>query len=249
MRYFIHLAYKGTNFHGWQKQPHDSSVQHCLETILSRILRTHISVVGAGRTDTGVHAENFYAHFDTNVSVDSFRVIHSLNTMLPHDIGVYRLFPVSDSLHARFSALSRTYRYVVSTVKNPFVYEHAMMLFHTLDIDAMNKACQVLFEFTDFTSFSKLHTDVNNNNCEIYVAYWEKFDSQYIFTISANRFLRNMVRAIVGTLLDVGMGKMSLAEFRSVIESRNRQNAGTSVDAKGLTLVDIAYTQEFDQYE
>ncbi|MDA3883791.1 MAG: tRNA pseudouridine(38-40) synthase TruA [Bacteroidales bacterium] len=246
MRYFIHLAYKGTAFHGWQKQPNDISVQGIVEDTLSQILCEKINLIGAGRTDAGVHAECFYAHFDTDVSFDLNRLKHSLNTMLPSDIGIYRVFPVCSSMHARFSAVSRTYQYTICRIKNPFLIDTAMVLYADLDIQKMNEAAALLYKYQDFTSFSKLHTDVNNNNCSIYSAEWKKIDSTYVFTISANRFLRNMVRAIAGTLIDVGLHKIDVETVAEIIESQSRQKAGKSVDARGLSLVDIVYPEGFD---
>ncbi|MFW5851268.1 MAG: tRNA pseudouridine(38-40) synthase TruA [Bacteroidota bacterium] len=246
MRYFIHLAYKGTLFHGWQKQPNHISVQGLIEEKLAQILCEKNDIVGVGRTDAGVHAECFYAHFDTNVLFDINRLTHSLNTMLPPDIGIYRVFPVSSSMHARFSAVSRTYQYTISRIKNPFLIDTAMVLYTDLDIQKMNEAAALLYKYQDFTSFSKLHTDVKNNNCSIYFAEWKKNDSTYVFTISANRFLRNMVRAIAGTIIDVGIHKIGVKDVAEIIESQSRQKAGKSVDARGLSLVDIIYPDGFD---
>jgi tRNA pseudouridine38-40 synthase len=246
MRYFIHLAYKGTSFHGWQKQPNHISVQGVIEQILSQILREKIEIVGVGRTDAGVHAECFYAHFETNASFGLNRLKHSLNTMLPPDIGIYRVFPVCSSMHARFSAVSRSYQYIISRTKNPFLIDTALVLYADLDIQKMNEAAALLYKYQDFTSFSKLHTDVNNNNCSIYFAEWKKTDSTYIFTISANRFLRNMVRAIAGTLIDVGSHKIDVEDVADIIESHSRQKAGKSVDARGLSLVGVTYPEGFD---
>ena len=241
-RYFIELAYNGSRFHGWQIQPHAPSIQEELNRALSTILREDINVVGAGRTDTGVHASFYVAHFERNTTIDNpDYLVHKLNRILGKDIAIFRIFPVSSELHARFSALSRTYKYYIDKQKNPFTYDFAWKLYPLPDIQKMNEACQILFEYTDFTSFSKLHTDVKTNNCTILEAHWEETETQLIFTIKANRFLRNMVRAIVGTLVEIGQGKLTLDGFRKIIESKDRCAAGTSVPGHALFLCDIAY--------
>ena len=244
MRYFITLSYDGTAYHGWQIQPNGISVQECLEQALTTLLREDTPVVGAGRTDAGVHAKKMIAHFDTDQEVDCLRLADKLNRLLPQDIAVQQVQPVSDDAHARFSATSRTYHYYVSTVKDPFSRHRAMRLFHAPDFERMNEAARRLFDYTDFTSFSKLHTDVVTNNCRIMQARWEQVgEHEWRFVIQADRFLRNMVRAVVGTLLEVGRGKMSVDEFCRVIEKKDRCSAGTSVPGHALFLVDVTYPE------
>lgn len=245
-RYFIHLAYKGTNYHGWQVQPDAITVQEVLNKSLSVLLRASVETIGAGRTDTGVHATSFYAHFNSecNDLQHNEQFIHKLNCILPRDIAAFDIFSVHPEAHARFDALSRTYIYKISQLKNPFNLEFAMQFTRPLDVPAMNQAAEILKEYTDFTSFSKLHTDVKTNNCKIYAAAWEICGNELQFTISADRFLRNMVRAIVGTLIDVGLHKVSNEGLRTIIDQKNRGVAGTSVDAKGLHLVDIKYPKD-----
>ena len=245
-RYFIYLAYDGTNYHGWQIQPKDSSVQQTIEKVMSMILRTPISIVGAGRTDSGVHASLMVAHFDIEEPLADCSVFaDKLNRVLPSDISIFRIVPVTEDAHARFSAVSRTYKYYVTTHKDPFRNQFQYRVFGEYDIDLMNKAADILFEYIDFTSFSKLHTDVKTNNCKIMYARWEKnSDQEMVFTIKADRFLRNMVRAIVGTLLYVGRGKITLDEFRRIIEQKNRCKAGDSAVANALFLVDVEYPVE-----
>ena len=245
MRYFITLSYDGTAYHGWQIQPNGLSVQQCLEQALTTLLREDTAVVGAGRTDAGVHALKMIAHFDTEQQVDCARLADKLNRLLPPDIAVQRVQPVAADAHARFSATSRTYHYYVSTAKDPFNRHRAMRLFHAPDFERMNEAAQKLFEYIDFTSFSKLHTDVATNNCRIMQARWEQVgEHEWRFVIQADRFLRNMVRAVVGTLLEVGRGKMTVDEFCRVIEKKDRCSAGTSVPGHALFLVDVAYPEE-----
>ncbi len=244
-RYFIYLAYDGTAYHGWQIQPNGTSVQACLMKALSTLLRREVDVVGAGRTDAGVHASLMVAHFDSDAPLDTVLMPDKLNRLLPPDISVYRLRAVKQDAHARFDATARTYRYYVTTVKTPFNRQYRCRLFQTPDFERMNEAAQILFDYTDFTSFSKLHTDVKTNNCRIMQAGWTQQDeSTWVFTIRADRFLRNMVRAIVGTLLEVGRGKLSIEGFRQVIEQRDRCRAGTSVPGNALFLVDVAYPEE-----
>jgi tRNA pseudouridine38-40 synthase len=241
-RYFIQLSYKGTLYFGWQIQPNAVSVQEVLQKTLSTVLRENVSVIGAGRTDTGVHASFYILHFDlTNKITEHERLIYQLNRFLPPDIAIQKIWEVDKDLHARFSAISRTYKYFISTKKNPFQSETAFLYTGFLDIDKMNDAAHVLFGYSDFTSFSKLHTDVKTNNCKIYEAAWKQENDHLVFTIKADRFLRNMVRAIVGTLLEVGKGKITIDDFKNIIESKNRGSAGTSVPAQGLFLVDIEY--------
>ncbi len=241
-RYFIYLSYDGAKYHGWQIQPNGDSVQETLMSALSLLLRVEVSVVGAGRTDSGVHAKKMIAHFDFDRKLETDLLISKLNKVLPPDIAIYNVVEVKEDAHARFDATARTYEYYISTHKNPFNRKYAYQLYYNVDIDIMNEACKILFEYEDFTSFSKLHTDVKTNLCAIYKAEWTKVgENSYLFTIKANRFLRNMVRAIVGTLLEVGRGKMSLEDFRKVIEHKNRSVAGTSVPGHALFLVDVEY--------
>ncbi len=243
MRYFIYLSYKGTAYHGWQIQPNGISVQEKLQDSLSSILQTKIEVVGAGRTDAGVHACQMVAHADIEHPItNTSDLVYKLNSFLPVDIAIQKIIPVKDDVHARFDAVSRTYEYWITTAKNPFLTDAAMRIYGNIDFEAMNNAAQILFDYTDFTSFSKLHTDVKTNNCRIIRAFWEKRnDNLWIFTIQADRFLRNMVRAIVGTLLEVGRGQLSAEDFRCIIEAKDRRKAGGSVPAHGLYLVKIEY--------
>lgn len=244
MRYFIQLSYNGTNYHGWQVQQNARSVQEELEKALSVITREITEVVGAGRTDTGVHARYYIAHFDTNqVNMPAERTVFKLNCLLPQDIAVQRIFPVRPDAHARFDATYREYQYCISRHKDPFNFEFAEREGRTLDVTLMNEAALILLDTVDFTSFSKLGSDVKTNNCHVFKAFWEDSGDRLIFTIRADRFLRNMVRAIVGTLLEVGLGKMTLNDFRSVIQKKNRCDAGASVAAKGLYLVGIGYPE------
>ncbi|NOY96853.1 MAG: tRNA pseudouridine(38-40) synthase TruA [Chlorobi bacterium] len=241
-RYFIQLNYKGTNYHGWQVQPNAVTVQEALEMALSTILRETIKVVGAGRTDTGVHAGFFIAHFDSvNTGLANDSIVNKLNSFLPNDIAIQNIREVANDAHARFDAVSRTYHYYISRVKDPFSIETAYKYTSPLDVDAMNNAAKILFEYGDFTSFSRLHTDVKTNNCKISIAEWKEEGGQLVFTIKADRFLRNMVRAIVGTLLEVGKGKLSIDDMRRIIEQKDRCAAGASAPAKGLFLAAIEY--------
>jgi len=244
-RYFIELAYKGTHFHGWQVQPNAISVQGNLENALSTITRQEIAVTGAGRTDTGVHASYFVAHFDAMDShLDHPDFVHKLNSFLNNDISVFSIQKVGPLAHARFDAISRTYQYHINLYKDPFIVDVSWYFFRKVDLILMNKACEILFDYIDFTSFSKLHTDVKTNNCKIMFANWSQNWSKLVFTVKADRFLRNMVRALVGTLLEVGIGKIDLAGFRNVIEQKDRGAAGLSVPAHGLFLTDIEYPEE-----
>lgn len=244
LRYFIEFSYNGKNYFGYQIQPNAVSVQEEMEKALSTILREEIKTTGAGRTDTGVHAKKIFAHFDTEKVLDQ-DLSRKLNSFLPPDISVKRIFQVKDDFHARFDATYRTYEYYISLEKNPFTEESAWQHWRRhLDIDPMNEACKILFEYEDFTSFAKLHTDNKTNICKIYKAEWEQEGSELKFTVSANRFLRNMVRAIVGTMVEIGAGKLKPEDLRTVIENKNRNSAGTSAPAHGLYLVDVGY--DFD---
>lgn len=243
MRYFINLAYNGTRFCGWQIQPNAVSIQEIIQKELSKILQQSIEIVGAGRTDSGVHAKQYYAHFDIEQPIDTIDITYKLNRMIGNDIVIYSIFEVPKELHARFSAKTRTYTYTITKKKNPFLQETALYIPYNLDVALMNKASELLFQYSDFTSFSKLHTDVNTNNCAIYRAEWTEVDDLIIFTITANRFLRNMVRAIVGTMLEIGQSRITIQQFSEIIESKNRQNAGMSIPPQGLCLVDIEYEE------
>ena len=242
-RYFIYLAYDGTNYHGWQIQPNGDCVQQQLMNALQTLLRREVvEVTGAGRTDTGVHAKLMVAHFDHDEPIDCSQLADKLNRLLPSDISVFRVVPVDVELHARFSAKSRRYEYYVTTAKSPFLRQYRYRLHKAPDFDLMNQAAALLLQVDDFTSFSKLHTDVMTNICHVTRAEWSRVDEvTWVFTIQADRFLRNMVRAIVGTLLEVGYGKLSLADFQQVIQQKDRCSAGMSVPAQGLFLADIQY--------
>lgn len=241
MRYFIEFAYSGKNYFGYQVQPRQITVQEVLEKALSTLVREKIKTTGAGRTDTGVHARKMFAHFDTEQILHE-NLVHQLNSFLPPDIAVNRIFPVRPELHARFDATFRTYEYYISLAKNPFTQDSAWQLWkRKLDLAPMNEACKILFEFEDFTSFAKLHTDNKTNFCKIYRAEWEQQGTELKFTISADRFLRNMVRAIVGTMVEIGSGKLKPEDLRGIIEAKNRNVAGTSAPPQGLFLVDVGY--------
>jgi len=241
VRYFIQFAYNGTHYHGWQIQPNASSVQETLNKALSVLLNETISIMGAGRTDTGVHATEMFGHFDTEKTLDIQILIHKLNSYLPKDIAIFDIILVHDDAHCRFDATKRTYEYHINTVKNPFLQELSWYVNQKLDVDLMNEAAQLLLKHTDFQCFSKVHTDVNTFDCTIFEAFWKKENSKLIFTISANRFLRNMVRAIVGTLINIGLHKITLADFENIIASKSREKAGFSVPAHGLYLTKIDY--------
>lgn len=240
-RYFIYLAYNGENYCGWQSQPNGVAVQETIEKGLSTLLRIPLPIVGAGRTDAGVHARMMTAHFDYDGHLDLIQLTDKLNRILPKDIAIYRIVEVKEDAHARFDAVSRLYRYYVTTEKDPFLHPLKYKIHGNIDVEAMNACADVLFEYEDFTSFSKLHTDVKTNNCTIMYARWEQQGSDLIFTIKANRFLRNMVRSIVGTLLEAGRGKLDAEGMRRVIEAKDRGAAGTSVPGHALFLEEIEY--------
>ncbi|MGL4851474.1 MAG: tRNA pseudouridine(38-40) synthase TruA [Phocaeicola sp.] len=244
-RYFVYLAYDGSNYHGWQVQPNGNSVQAELMRALSTFLRKEIEVIGAGRTDAGVHAKLMVAHFDYEKLLDTDTVADKMNRLLPADISVYKVCKVTPDAHARFSATYRAYKYYITLHKDPFTRGQKWRMHHPLDIQKMNEAAATLFDYTDFTSFSKLHTDVKTNNCKIMHAAWEESaPGEWVFSIQADRFLRNMVRAIVGTLVEVGRGKMTIEQFKTVIEAKNRCSAGSSVPGHALYLVDVGYPEE-----
>ncbi len=242
-RYFIQIAYKGTAYHGWQSQPNAVTVQSILDKALTVVTKEQVETTGAGRTDTGVHARYFMAHFESslqNMDKDS-RIIYSLNGILPADISAHSIVKVKPDAHARFSAISRIYEYYISRVKNPFEKEFSWYIHGSLNVGKMNKAAELLKKYNDFTSFSRLHTNTGTNICKIYYSIWEESADRLIFIVKADRFLRNMVRAIVGTMIDIGRGKMQISEFVDVIESKNRDRAGCSAPACGLFLTKIDY--------
>ncbi len=248
MRFFITLSYDGTRYHGWQIQPNGDSIQQRLQEALSTLLRQPIQVVGAGRTDTGVHAKMMVAHFDIAPTQHPLKgelesvLAYKLNKLLPSDIAVQDIRQVPDDMHARFSATSRTYHYFIHTYKNPFLATYSWQIPYKLDFQKMNQAAQVLLEYKDFTSFSKVNTDTKTNLCDMKEAFWEEVASgQWRFTVTANRFLRNMVRAIVGTLVEVGRNKLSIEDVRRIIEAKDRCQAGDSVPAHALFLASIKY--------
>ena len=241
-RYFLRLAYNGAPFHGWQSQPNAVSVQSTIEKAPSTILRADTPITGAGRTDTGVNAREMYAHFDTAEPIsDAESLLKRVNSLVGRDIALYSLCEVAPDAHARFDATARTYKYFVSHTKSPFNYPHCWFCHTPLDYEAMNSAAAAMMEYSDFTSFSKLHTDVKTNICHITHARWEKEGEFMVFTITADRFLRNMVRAIVGTLVEVGRHKIGLDEFRAVIEKKDRCSAGVSMPGNALFLWQIEY--------
>lgn len=255
MRYFIELSYDGTAYHGWQIQPNGESVQGVLQRALSTLMRQEVVVTGAGRTDAGVHAAMMVAHFNVEDPLPTPPVregreaqsaedylVYRLNGMLPPDIAIHRIYPVADDAHARFSARARTYYYYVHTRKSPFLRDRSWRLISTPDFESMNRAARLLLEYEDFTSFSKLNTDTKTNICHVTSARWVQLsDHEWRFEITADRFLRNMVRAIVGTLMEVGRGQLTLDGFRQVIELQDRCAAGDSVPARGLFLQNVEY--------
>ena len=242
-RFFIELSYNGTNYHGWQIQPNATTVQEFLDKALSVFFRQPVSTLGCGRTDTGVHATQFYAHFDLQLeesaSIESS--ITGINSLLPYDIAAKRIFRVADDAHARFDATARAYQYHLHFHKDPFLLNRSWLYNGELDVEAMDIAAKQLMNYTDFSCFSKSNTQTFTNNCKITAAYFERTDDGIIFTIKADRFLRNMVRAIVGTLIRVGKKEIDLLQVEEIIESKNRSNAGQSVPACGLYLVNVVY--------
>ncbi|MBS9767837.1 MAG: tRNA pseudouridine(38-40) synthase TruA [Flavobacteriaceae bacterium] len=245
MRYFLEIAYKGTNYHGWQSQPNAVTVQETIEKAMSLLLRCPISILGAGRTDTGVHAEQMFAHFDIDFSIEKERFIYKMNSFLPSDIAIKDLREVQPEAHARFDAEQRSYRYQIYVGKNPFYTDKSWQLFSkNLNIDLMNTASGIMLEYNDFQCFSRSNSDVRTYICDIKKAEWKQEGQWLLFSITADRFLRNMVRAVVGTLVNVGEGKTSLEEFRQIIESKNRSNAGASAPAQGLFLTEVTYPKK-----
>lgn len=244
-RYFIYFSYDGAAYHGWQVQPNAVTVQEVLEDALGKLVRQPVPLVGAGRTDAGVNAECMVAHGDFPCEVDAVQLVYKLNKMLPPDVAVTDVRRVKDDAHARFDAVSRRYNYRVVTAKSPFARRYACRVMPGVDFEAMNRAAELLYEYTDFTSFSKLHTDAKTNNCRVTHAVWRMVgEHEWVFEIEADRFLRNMVRAIVGTLLMVGRGKMDIDGFRAVIESKSRGDAGDSAMGEALFLVGVEYPND-----
>lgn len=242
MRYFVWFSYDGTAYHGWQIQPNGNSVQEELQRALSTLLREDISMTGAGRTDAGVHARQMVAHFDFSKDIEPEQLAYKLNRILPCDIAVDRVELVSDDMHARFSATSRTYHYYIHTKKDPFHKAFSTELHYKLDFDKMNEAGRILMSYDDFGAFCKSHSDVKTTLCHVTKAEWiQTGETSWYFEITANRFLRNMVRAVVGTLIDVGRGRLTLDEFRKVIEGKRRTEAGESMPANALFLENIVY--------
>jgi tRNA pseudouridine38-40 synthase len=242
-RYFIVMQYNGKNYYGWQIQPNVPTIQSEINTKFSLLLKETIHTIGAGRTDTGVHARYYTAHFDLEQNIDERcpYLVNKLNRFLSPDIRVLKIIPVDINAHARYDAVSRTYHYYISTVKDIF-YRHYLWEIHDKpDIELMNRGAEIIKKYKDFTSFSKLHSDVKTNICEIKEAHWVEKEGLLIFSITADRFLRNMVRAIVGTLILLGRSKINLEDLTKIIESKNRSNAGESVPAKGLFLERIEY--------
>ena len=249
MRYFLRFGYKGTHYHGWQLQHNANTVQAEINLALKIILRKEIETVGSGRTDTGVHASMQFLHFDFDKEIaESDELIYKLNALLPDDIAVYQIFKVNDNHHARFDAIERSYQYFIHQLKNPFAQEISYFFPHPLNINQMNNACKKLIGLHDFTSFSKTHTDVFTYNCEVSNANWEWKNEKLIFNISANRFLRGMVRAIVGTMIDVGLGKITSQGFEEIILLKDRKKAGRNVPPEGLFLTAIKYTEELEKF-
>lgn len=243
MRYFIELAYRGTHYHGWQIQPNAPSVQEKIEEGLSLILKNPTSIMGSGRTDTGVHCREQFAHFDSPKALDTEHLGYRLNAFLPADILIKRIFPVPETLHARFSATERRYEYLLSRTKDPFRIGLSARYWKPLDVQAMQEAATKLTDYEDFKAFSKVKTQVRHFRCDVKSAYWEITPDLWVFHIRANRFLRGMVRAVVGTLLEVGSGKISVADFCRIIESGDRRKAGAAAPPEGLYLVEVTYPE------
>ncbi|QCR24071.1 tRNA pseudouridine(38-40) synthase TruA [Pontibacter sp. SGAir0037] len=244
MRYFLEIAYDGTRFHGWQIQPNALSVQEVLDDCLTKVLRQPISSTGSGRTDTGVHASQQFVHFDVAAPLDKEQVLYRVNRLLPQDVAAIHLWPVTDEAHARFDAFARTYHYHVTLAKNPFKRYYAYYLSRKPDVTKMNEAAALLLRYDDFTTFSKVKGDTKHYRCSVYEAFWEQEGENLQFTIRANRFLRGMVRLVVGTLLDVGRGKLSVNQFEEIITSKNRSRASGAAPAEGLYLAKVEYEEQ-----
>lgn len=244
MRYFIQLAYDGSAYSGWQIQQNAISVQETLQKALSTLCKEEVQLVGSGRTDTGVHATRQVAHFDIDIVLSAEDLVHKLNSFLPSDIAVHAIYPVHEEAHARFSAINRSYEYHIHQEKNPFLRERSYFFNPKLNLELMNKAAAVLMEYDDFESFSRVKTEVYTFQCKITRAEWEKKADQLIFHVTANRFLRGMVRALVGTLLEIGQERMSIQQLREIIESKDRRKAGRAVPPQGLYLTTISYPDD-----
>ena len=241
MRYFIQLSYNGSAYHGWQIQPNAVTVQETIQDALSKLLNTNISITGAGRTDTGVHAFQMFAHFDVDETLDTENLTFKLNSFLPKDIAIQSIFQVNADAHTRFHAIKRSYDYKISLKKNVFLFDYTHYVHQKLDVDKMNEAAYILLEYTNFQCFSKSNTDVKTYNCKIEQAQWKQEGNLLIFTICADRFLRNMVRAIVGTLLNIGLSKIAVSDMHKILASKDRSKAGFSVPSKGLYLTEVLY--------
>tara|TARA_R110001583_G_scaffold186749_1_gene347669 strand:+ start:3276 stop:4019 length:744 start_codon:yes stop_codon:yes gene_type:complete len=244
LRYFIELSYNGSAYHGWQNQPNALSVQEVTEKALSTLLKTSISIMGAGRTDTGVHAKQMFAHFDYENDLDATDLVFKLNSFLPKDVVIHDIFKVKEEAHSRFNAISRTYLYRIALKKNAFTNNDTFYVRQTLDIENMIEATKVLFQYKDFQCFSKSNTDVKTYHCNIMKAEWVLVNNELQFTIKADRFLRNMVRAIVGTLINIGLGKIAVDDLHTIIKSKNRSEAGFSVPAHALYLTAVQYPND-----
>ena len=243
------LSYDGTNYHGWQNQPNAISVQSCIEKALSLLTKIETQIFGAGRTDSGVHAIKMCAHFDSNLTVDLSKLIYDLNSFLPKDISINDIYEVNDDSHARFDAINRVYNYKISLNKDVFNINRSYFINNVMDVDLMNQACTILKSHTNFKCFSKSKTDVKTYNCKIVNAQWVFKHGKLVFTIKANRFLRNMVRAIVGTMIQVGLKKISLDYFQEILISQDRTKAGPSAPAHALYLSNIEYPKEIRSNE
>lgn len=244
MRYFIELSYNGNAYHGWQNQPKEISVQEVIEKALSLLLKETVSIMGAGRTDTGVHAQQMFAHFDTEIDFIEQDLVFKLNSFLPKDIAIHDIFKVKVDAHARFNALSRTYLYRITLQKNVFNFDNAYYVKQDLDVEKMKEASKILFQYKDFQCFSKVNTDVKTYHCDIMKAEWFFENNELHFVIKADRFLRNMVRAIVGTMVQIGLGKLQVEDLHTIIKSKNRSEAGFSVPAHALYLTKIEYPND-----
>ena len=240
-RYFLKLSFDGTRYHGWQRQENAHTVQAEIEKGLQTLFQENITITGCGRTDTGVHAKIYYLHFDSNKILDSKKFLHSINRVLPHDIAVYELHTAADSAHARFDATSRTYEYLIHQKKNPFLHLRSVYVPHKLDLDRINQAANLITNYTDFTSFAKLHSDNKTNDCTVFESFWSIHEDELIYTIKANRFLRNMVRALVGTLIEIGQNQKSITQLDEIFKAKDRAAAGVSAPAHGLYLSGVEY--------
>ncbi|GAA3599655.1 tRNA pseudouridine(38-40) synthase TruA [Flavivirga amylovorans] len=249
MRYFIELSYNGAAYHGWQNQPRDISVQEVIEKALSMLLKEPISIMGAGRTDTGVNASQMFAHFDTHIVFNEINLIFKLNSYLPKDIAIRNIFKVKEDAHARFNAKSRTYLYRIALKKDVFSFDNSFYVKQELNVEKMNEASELLFQYKDFQCFSKSNTDVKTYYCDIMKATWIIENNELHFVIKADRFLRNMVRAIVGTMINIGLGKINVEDLHTIIKSKNRSEAGFSVPAHGLYLTEVEYPNDIKIHE